>query len=97
MKPHMFVFLAMQIPLANCLHGQVSTPELGVVRYADRTVRPIYGVEANLVVGKQMAQTADAVSFSDFGGLLASNGRIQLVSRRGWFWASMIPMSRSLY
>jgi len=46
-------------------------------------VRPIYGIEANLIVGKQMFPTADAISFSDFGGLVAVNGRIQLVGPRG--------------
>ncbi|MGI9072076.1 MAG: hypothetical protein ACR2JB_12380 [Bryobacteraceae bacterium] len=30
-----------------------------------------------------MVQTADAVSFSDFGGLVAVNGHIQLMDRRG--------------
>ncbi|MGI8962619.1 MAG: hypothetical protein ACR2IV_23265 [Bryobacteraceae bacterium] len=83
MKPHIFVYLAISIWLAGWLNAQVSAPELGVVRYADNSVRPIYGVEANLVVGKQMARTADAVSFSDFGGLVAANGHIQLVNRVG--------------
>lgn len=51
MKPRLFVFLVIPIWLAGLLLAQVSTPELGVVRYGDSTVRPIYGVEANLVVG----------------------------------------------
>jgi hypothetical protein len=83
MKSRLFVFLVIPIWLAGWLHAQVSTPELGVVRYGDSTVRPIYGVEANLVVGKQIVRTADAVSFSDFGGLVAVNGHIQLMDRRG--------------
>jgi hypothetical protein len=83
MKPRLFVFLVIPICLAGWLHAQVSSPELGVVRYGDSTVRPIYGVEANLVVGKQIVRTADAVSFSDFGGLVAVNGHIQLMDRRG--------------
>src|SRR2546421_366617 len=82
MKTQIFV-LAIPIWLAGWLHAQVSTPEIGVVRYADNTVRSIYGVEANLVIGKQMVRTADAVSFSDFGGLVAVNGHIQLIDRRG--------------
>ncbi|MFL6351539.1 MAG: hypothetical protein ACJ74Z_06785 [Bryobacteraceae bacterium] len=83
MKAHIFVFWAIPIWLAGGLHGQVSTPEIGIVRYADSAVRPIYGVEANLVVGKQIVRTADAVSFSDFGGLVAVNGHIQLIDRHG--------------
>jgi len=46
-------------------------------------VRAIYGIEANFIVGKQMLPIADVVSFSDFGGLVAVNGRIQLVGVRG--------------
>jgi hypothetical protein len=83
MRPYIVVFLVIAIWLSGWLHAQVSPPELGVVRYADKTVRPLYGVEANLLVGKQIVRTADAASFSDFGGLLAVNGHIQLVSRHG--------------
>ncbi len=83
MKLQTFVFLAVPICLAGWLQAQVSAPKLGVVRYADGTVRPIYGIEANFIVGKQMLPIADAVSFSDFGGLVAANGRIQLVGVRG--------------
>lgn len=83
MKPRIFVFLVIPFGLSGYLCAQVSAPELGVVRYADSAVRPIYGVDANLVIGKPMVRTADAVSFSDLGGLIAVNGRIQLVSRGG--------------
>jgi hypothetical protein len=82
-KTQIFVSLSISTCLAGCLQAQVSAPELGVVRYADKTVRPIYGVEANLIVGKQLFPFANAVSFSEFGGLVAIKGRIQLVSRRG--------------
>ena len=82
-KSQTFFSLAISTCLAGCLQGQVSAPELGIVRYADNTVRPIYGVEANLIVGKQLMAFADAVSFSEFGGLVAIKGRIQLISRRG--------------
>lgn len=82
MKPRIFVFLVIPIWLAGWLQAQIGKPELGFVRYADSTVRSIYGVEANLIIGKQMAR-ADAVSFSDSGGLLALNGHIQLVNRAG--------------
>lgn len=83
MKLQRFVFLVAPICLAGYLHAQVSAPKLGVVRYADGTVRSIYGIEANFIVGKQMLPIADAVSFSDFGGLVAANGRIELVGVRG--------------
>jgi hypothetical protein len=83
MKLHIFVFLVIPMCLAGWLHAQISTPEVGVVRCGDSTVRPIYGVEANLVLGKQMIRVADAVSFSDFGGLVAVNGHIQLIDHHG--------------
>ena len=85
MKLHNFAaaLLAVSTCLAGFLHAQVSAPELGVVRYGGNSVRPIYGVEANLVVGKQMLASADAASFSDFGGLVAVRGHVQLVSRGG--------------
>jgi hypothetical protein len=82
-KSQIFVSLVVSTCLAGWLQAQVGAPELGFVRYADNTVRPIYGVEANLVVGKQLFPFADAVSFSDFGGLVAVKGHIQLISRRG--------------
>jgi hypothetical protein len=82
-KSQIFVSLAISTCLAGCLQAQVSAPELGIVRYADNTVRPIYGVEANLIVGKQLFPFADAVSFSEFGGLVAAKGHIRLISRRG--------------
>lgn len=83
MKLQIFVFLALPMCLASWLNAQVSAPKLGVARYADGTVRPIYGIEANFIVGKQMLPIADALSFSDFGGLVAANGHIQLVGPRG--------------
>jgi hypothetical protein len=83
MKSHIFAFWVISISLAGSLHAQVSRPELGIVRYGDNTVRSLYGIEANLVAGKQMFRTADAISFSDLGGLVAVNGHIQLVDLRG--------------
>lgn len=83
MKLHIALF-AVSMCLAGWLHAQISAPELGVVRYGDNAVRPVYGVEANLIVGKQVLPSADAASFSDFGGLVAVKGHIQLISRRGF-------------
>ncbi len=83
MKLPIFIVSALPICLAGFLCAQVRAPNVGVVRYADGTVRPIYGIEANFIVGRQMLPIAQAVSFSDFGGLVAANGRIQLVGPRG--------------
>lgn len=83
MKLHILALGAVSTCLAGWLYAQVSAPQLGIVRYADNTVRPIYGVQENLIVGKQTFPFADAVSFSDSGGLVAVKGHIQLISRRG--------------
>jgi hypothetical protein len=65
------------------LVAQLSVPKVGVARYADRTVRGVNGLEANLLVDSQILSSADAVSFSDVGGLISIAGRIQLVTVQG--------------
>ena len=54
-----------------------------MARYADHTVRGINGLEANLLVNSQTFASAEAASFSDAGGLVATAGRIQLVTLQG--------------
>ena len=55
----------------------------GLVRYSDGSVRAVYGVPGNLVVASSTLLTADAVSFSDSGGLISQNGKISLVKLDG--------------
>jgi hypothetical protein len=69
--------------IAGLLPAQVNVPQVGFVRYADHTVRPIYGVSSNFVAGKTVLDSADAASFSDSGGLVSRNGHIELVTRDG--------------
>ncbi len=83
MKLSICIKLAVPICLVGSLVAQVTTPSIGILRSAGGTVRPVYGVQANLVLGKPMPFRADAATFSDAGGLIAFNGRIQLVSRNG--------------
>jgi hypothetical protein len=61
---------------ANC---QVATPSVGYVRYAADGVRAIYGLEGNYIVGRSMLAPAEAVSFSDVGGLIFDSGSLSLV------------------
>ena len=49
-----------------------------MVRYANRTVRVVYGVPSNFVIADQMLDSADAVSFSNSGGMVAKNGKVQI-------------------
>src|ERR1700728_4938353 len=65
------------------LVAQLSVPKVGVARYADHTVRGVNGLEANLLVNSQSLLNADAVSFSDAGGLISTPGRIQLLTTQG--------------
>jgi hypothetical protein len=83
MKLHISIALAISMCFGTWSLAQVGAPKLGVLRYGNGTVRPVYGIEANLIVGKQMFRAADAVSFSDAGGLLVLNGRIHLIGRNG--------------
>lgn len=65
------------------LVAQLSVPKVGVARYADHTVRGINGLESNLLVDSQAMLSADAVSFSDRGGLLSIAGTIRLITNQG--------------
>src|ERR1700685_349139 len=62
------------------LVAQLSVPKVGVARYADRTVRGINGLDSNMLAGNQVLYSADAISFSDAGGLVSIAGRIQLIT-----------------
>jgi hypothetical protein len=62
--------------------AEVNAPKLGIARYADRTVFQINGLESNLLVNSQLS-SADALSFSDTGGLVAAGGEIQLMAVDG--------------
>jgi hypothetical protein len=68
---------------AGTLAAQIASPRAGFVRYEDRSVRAVYGMPGNLVVESHPSLFADSVSFSDWGGLAADNGRIRLLRRDG--------------
>ena len=70
---------ALALCVTQTLPAQLSAPKAGVVRYSDGTVHAVYGLPANYIVGSQVLASADAVSFSDRGGIVAKNGRILLV------------------
>jgi hypothetical protein len=74
MKPHLGLFL-----LAATLPAQVSAPRVGFARLAGGSVYAVSGLSANLVVAALPIAHADSVSFSDYGGLLAHGGQIDLV------------------
>ena len=63
---------------ALVLSAQVNAPKVGFVRYADASVHAVFGLHNDYVVSRKALGSADAVSFSDSGGMIASKGRIQL-------------------
>ena len=79
MKP-IFVTFVVSIFSVALLSAQVSTPRVGFARFSDGTVRAVQGLPANLIVSQVSLASADTVSFSDFGGLIAQNGVIRLLN-----------------
>ena len=83
MKLRIVFSFVLALCLVSGLLAEVNAPRLGMARYADRTVYTIYGLESNLLVNSQLLSSADAISFSDAGGLIAIGGRIQLITLQG--------------
>lgn len=78
------VFSFALVPCLACSAlAEVNAPKLGIARYADRTVFQINGLESNLLINNQLLSSADALSFSDAGGLVATGGEIQLMTPDG--------------
>lgn len=69
--------------LALAVQAQIKAPQMGAVRCADGSVRPVYGVPGALVLGKPIAISAVAASFSEAGGVIATTSAILLVDGAG--------------
>ena len=63
--------------------SQIKAPRIGLVRYADSTVRAVYGLPASFVVGPASTTAVDAASFWDNGGILSSEGKLRIVTPDG--------------
>lgn len=85
-SPALFALL-LSAAVAPLAQAQLSAPEVGNVRYMDGSVRTIYGFDSNFVVGPAWAK-ASAVAFSNRGGILATNGAIELLRADGTVAAS---------
>lgn len=59
--------------------AQLSSPKIGVARYLDNSLHVVLGLSGNFVVSRDAIGSADAASFSNSGGLIAKNGRIELL------------------
>ena len=71
--------IALPFFVAGLVSAQVSAPKIGMAKYSDGTVWAILGLPSNLILGNESLSYADAISFSDFGGLVSSHGQIQLL------------------
>jgi hypothetical protein len=78
MKLHVAFFVL----CCGLLQAQVGAPNVGSARFAGR-VFAVHGIPANLLVAKAPWTSAEAMSFSDAGGLLSQNGTVSLVSPDG--------------
>lgn len=79
MRPCVVFCFVLPFCLAGWLRAQVRAPEVGVARYSDGSVHRVYGVEDALVVDAEAIGAADAISFSDAGGLVSLQGHIRLI------------------
>jgi hypothetical protein len=65
--------------LAIALQAQIKAPQMGAVRCADGSVRPVYGVPGAFVLGTPIATSAIGASFSGEAGIIATPSAILLV------------------
>lgn len=74
-------FAALQVLCSGiAAASQLSSPRVGVVRYADGGLYVIYGLPGSYVVGPRMLDGVDEASFSSQGGLVARQGSITLLN-----------------
>ncbi len=73
------LFVSLCLSVGRPASSQVTAPRLGLVRYADGGIYPLYGVSGNYVVGPKLLDAADGLSFSQAGGLLVRQGVLMLV------------------
>ncbi len=76
--PILFAFLLSPC-VAGLLQAQINAPRVGFARYSDNSVRAVFGIPSDFIVGGQVLGFADAISFSNSGGLVAKNGHVRLV------------------
>jgi len=67
----------------SLLNAQLSVPKLGFARFPDGSMHAVHGLAANIIVDPRPSTIADSASFSDFGGLTATNGLIRLMNPDG--------------
>lgn len=79
MKLPFLTIAGLTLAAASSLPAQVSSPSPGFVRYQALPIQTLFGVPGTFVPAPAPFGSADAASFSDEGGLLASNGTLKLI------------------
>jgi hypothetical protein len=79
MRTRVLFSLALPFLLAGWLPAQINAPTVGVARFSDRSVHAVFGLHEAFIVSAQAIGSAEAISFSDAGGLLATGAHIQLI------------------
>ena len=72
-------FAAIQILCGQIAARQLSSPRVGVVRYADGSLYLLYGLPGSYLVGPRVLGGTDDASFSQRGGIVARKGLITLL------------------
>lgn len=80
---HSIASILLFAALTASLKAQVHSPSAGVIRYGSLPVQGLYGIPGNFVPVEASLGSADAISFSDAGGLIAANGQIELLRPDG--------------
>src|SRR3954452_18562278 len=82
MKLSPLIPICLAITASVAANGQLAAPSVGYVRYAKGDVRPIYGLPGNYIVGDSVLTSAEAVGFSDAGGLFSKAGTLVLMDSK---------------
>jgi hypothetical protein len=83
MKFQMLLRLLAPLCLGVALCAQVNPPWLGYARFADHTLRPVYGLPSSFIVGQPALNSVDSASFCDRGGVVSTPGHIRVFDLAG--------------
>jgi hypothetical protein len=72
-------FAAIQTLCGQIAAHQLSSPRIGVVRYADGSLYLLYGLPGSYLIGPRVLDGTDAASFSKQGGIVSRKGTLALL------------------
>jgi hypothetical protein len=68
--------------------AQLTMPQVGFIQDVGNSLRPVYGLAGNFVLGDSVAANVEAASFSGSFGLLKTTSALVIVDRQGQVVAS---------